>query len=55
MEQLLPLVQSKQVDITRVISHRLPLREAARAYHLFDEKQDGCTKVVFKPWIDPGC
>ncbi|GAB4813749.1 hypothetical protein N2152v2_000795 [Parachlorella kessleri] len=50
MEQLLPLVQSKQVDITPVISHRVPLREAARAYQLFDEKQEGCTKVVFKPW-----
>jgi threonine dehydrogenase-like Zn-dependent dehydrogenase len=31
---------------TRVITHRLPLSEGVRAYQLFDEKLDGCIKVV---------
>lgn len=51
MECLLPLVASKAVqDITRIITHRLPLRDAAAAYRLFDSKQEGCIKVVFRPW-----
>ena len=51
MERLLPVVASGRAgDITSVISHRLPLWDAARAYRLFDEKLEGCTKVVFRPW-----
>ena len=30
-----------------VITHRLPLDAAAEAYVMFDERRDGCTKVVF--------
>jgi threonine dehydrogenase-like Zn-dependent dehydrogenase len=30
-------------------SHRMPLDDAERAYRMFDEKADGCIKVVLKP------
>ena len=46
MERLLPLVQSKKYDFSKVISHRLPLSEGVQAYRIFDEKLDGCSKVV---------
>ncbi|MBA2874275.1 zinc-dependent alcohol dehydrogenase [Thermaerobacillus caldiproteolyticus] len=36
-------------DPTDIISHRLPLDEAKHAYEIFDEKKDGCIKVVLKP------
>jgi threonine dehydrogenase-like Zn-dependent dehydrogenase len=32
-----------------VISHTLPLEEAPRAYEMFRDKKDHCTKVVLKP------
>lgn len=49
MEKLIPLVQAKQVDITAVISHRLPLSQGVEAYKMFDQKLDGCMKVVLVP------
>ena len=46
MDQLLPVVQSKRFDLTKLISHRLPLSAGVEAYRMFDKKMDGCTKVV---------
>lgn len=50
MEQLLPLVQSKQWPFTDIITHRLPLSQGVEAYRMFDQKLDGCIKVVLDPW-----
>jgi threonine dehydrogenase-like Zn-dependent dehydrogenase len=36
-------------DPTYIISHRLPLDDAAEAYRIFQQKEDDCTKVVLKP------
>ena len=50
MERLLPLVAARAASrCAPVISHRLSLEDGPRAYALFDEKQDGCTKVVLAP------
>jgi len=46
---LLPLVRSQRHDLTSVISHRLPLAAGIDGYKIFDEKRDGCTKVVLAP------
>lgn len=35
-----------------VISHRLPLAEAPRAYASFDAREDGWGKVILRPWPD---
>jgi threonine dehydrogenase-like Zn-dependent dehydrogenase len=35
-------------DPTYVISHYLPLKDAARGYELFDQAPNACTKVVLK-------
>ena len=32
-----------------IISHRLPLEQAAEGYKLFDKQQDDCRKVVLRP------
>ena len=34
----------------QVITHELPLEQAADGYKMFNEKHDGCVKVVLKPW-----
>lgn len=49
MEELAPRLLARDPGISRVISHRLPLSDAPEAYRLFDEKRDGCTKVVLTP------
>lgn len=49
---LLDKVQKGELDPTIVITHTLPLDEAPKGYHIFNEKLDGCIKVVLKPWGD---
>lgn len=49
MPRLLPLVQRRKYDLPRLISHRLPLARGAEGYRIFDQKLEGCTKVVLRP------
>jgi threonine dehydrogenase-like Zn-dependent dehydrogenase len=48
MERLLPLVREKKYDLASIVSHRLPLADAVRGYHLFERKLEGCTKVLLR-------
>ena len=43
-DRLLSLVASGRLDPTAIVTHRLPLADAAEAYRLFDERE--ATKVV---------
>jgi S-(hydroxymethyl)glutathione dehydrogenase / alcohol dehydrogenase len=47
--QLLQAIEDGHLRADDVISHRLPLTEAPRAYEIFNKKQDNCVKVVLKP------
>jgi threonine dehydrogenase-like Zn-dependent dehydrogenase len=47
--RLLDFVRQGKIDPGFVVTHRLPLSEAPRAYKMFREKQDGCIKVVLDP------
>ena len=49
MEGLIPLARRRRDDLVAILTHRLPLAEAADAYRRFDEKRDGCIKVAFAP------
>jgi threonine dehydrogenase-like Zn-dependent dehydrogenase len=49
MAPLLKLVEDGKIDPSFVITHRVPLSDAARAYPMFIEKRDGCIKVVLDP------
>ncbi|KAG2440986.1 hypothetical protein HXX76_003839 [Chlamydomonas incerta] len=46
--QLLEMVKSGKLDPTMVITHELPIEDAPRAYKIFNDKTDGCIKVVLK-------
>ena len=50
MEPLLRRMEAGEIDPSFVITHVLPLEKAPDAYKTFREKQDGCIKVVLKPW-----
>jgi threonine dehydrogenase-like Zn-dependent dehydrogenase len=49
MAPLLKLVEDGKIDPSFVVTHRVPLSDAARAYPMFTEKRDGCIKVVLDP------
>jgi threonine dehydrogenase-like Zn-dependent dehydrogenase len=45
----LDMVVEGKIDPSFVISHRLPLEDAAEGYKLFKNHQDEVTKVVLRP------
>ena len=49
MPHLLEHIRAGRIDPRAIITHRLPLEEAPRAYELFARKQDGCIKCVLLP------
>jgi threonine dehydrogenase-like Zn-dependent dehydrogenase len=49
LRPLLERVQRRELDPSFVITHRMTLDEAPRAYEMFLRKQDGCEKVVLRP------
>ena len=51
IDDLLPLVEdpSDPLGVLDLTTHQVPLTEAPDAYRMFQEKTDGCVKVVLKP------
>lgn len=49
MKPLLAKIESGEIDPTFLITHRLPLEDAPRAYEIFKRKQENCIKVVMTP------
>lgn len=49
MRPLLERIQKGDIDPSFVITHRLKLTDAPGAYQTFQEKKDGCIKVVMTP------
>jgi threonine dehydrogenase-like Zn-dependent dehydrogenase len=46
---LIDRIQKGEIDPSFVITHKLPLSEAPHGYKIFQEKRDGCIKIVLKP------
>ena len=46
--RLLEHIQSGAIDPTFVITHRMGLADAAEGYRIFNDKEEGCEKVVLK-------
>jgi S-(hydroxymethyl)glutathione dehydrogenase/alcohol dehydrogenase len=49
IDHLITLVAEEKVTLDDVITHRVPLSEAARMYQIFNDKEDNCVKVVLTP------
>ncbi|MGY1665728.1 MULTISPECIES: hypothetical protein [unclassified Geodermatophilus] len=45
---LLERIERREIDSTRVITHRLPLTEAPHGYDVSKGKQDRCEEVVLR-------
>ncbi|HEX8348508.1 MAG TPA: zinc-binding dehydrogenase, partial [Hymenobacter sp.] len=49
IDKLLEYIIQGKVVLDDIITHRLPLAEAAHGYDIFRNKKDNCVKVVLKP------
>jgi threonine dehydrogenase-like Zn-dependent dehydrogenase len=49
LEPLLSKVEAGEIDPSFVITHRVKLEDAPKAYKTFRDKEEGCIKVVLKP------
>lgn len=49
LPELLAAIEAGKLHPNEIISHRLPLAEAAQGYQMFDKKQDHCRKVILIP------
>jgi len=48
-DDLLRRIESKQIDPSFVITHQVSLQQGPEMYKTFNDKQDGCIKVMIKP------
>jgi threonine dehydrogenase-like Zn-dependent dehydrogenase len=49
LPELLGYIEAGKLNPNVIISHRLPLAEAALGYRIFDKKEEDCRKVVLIP------
>jgi threonine dehydrogenase-like Zn-dependent dehydrogenase len=49
MRPLLERIQKGEIDPSFIVTHRLSLDEAPRGFEMFNDKRDGCVKIVLKP------
>ena len=49
IDHLIDLVETKKVTLEDIITHQVPLKDAAKMYDIFNNKEDNCVKVVLKP------
>ena len=49
IDELLRMVEAGEIVLDDVITHVLPLDDAAYGYELFNKRRDKCIKVVLKP------
>lgn len=50
-QELIPYVEdaTDPLGVTDLVTHRMPLEQAPDAYRMFQQKHDGCIKVVLEP------
>ena len=53
MPELLERIQNGDLHPEAIITHELPLSEAARGYEIFDKRKEDCRKVVLRPGTAP--
>jgi threonine dehydrogenase-like Zn-dependent dehydrogenase len=52
LPELLNHIENGDLHPDAIITHRLPLGEAARGYQIFNDKAEDCRKVVLSPALD---
>ena len=50
LDEVMALIAAGELDTSLLVSRRYPLNEILDAYRAFEEREDGCLKVVITPW-----
>lgn len=50
LEPLLQRIETGEIDPSFVVTHTVPIDQGPDMYRIFRAKDDGCIKVVLKPW-----
>lgn len=50
VEEILPLIESGQIDTRFIQTHRKPLNEILEGYEVFGKQKDGCVKWLVTPY-----
>ncbi|MHB1169976.1 MAG: zinc-dependent alcohol dehydrogenase [Longimicrobiales bacterium] len=50
LEPLLQRIEKGEIDPSFIITHTVPIDKGPEMYRTFRAKEDGCIKVVVKPW-----
>ena len=50
LEPLLQRIEKGEIDPSFIITHTVPIDKGPEMYRAFRAKEDGCIKVVVKPW-----
>jgi threonine dehydrogenase-like Zn-dependent dehydrogenase len=49
MPELLEHIAEGRLQPEAIVTHRMPLAEAARGYEIFEKKEEDCRKVILVP------
>ncbi len=49
VKPIIEMIKKGEIDATDIITHTLSLDEGSKGYSIFDNKEDGCIKVILKP------
>jgi S-(hydroxymethyl)glutathione dehydrogenase/alcohol dehydrogenase len=49
IDELIRWVEERKIRLDDIITHRVPLAEASKAYDIFRNREDDCVKVVMTP------
>ena len=49
LPELLPLIEQGLLRPEEIVTHYLPLEDAARGYEVFEKRQEDCRKIILVP------
>lgn len=54
LPDLLNLIEKGLLTPEEIVTHHMPLEDAARGYEIFEKREDGCRKVILVPGMKAG-
>ena len=54
LPDLLALIEQGLLTPEEIVTHHMPLEEAARGYQIFEQREEACRKVILVPGMQPG-
>ena len=48
------LIEQGLLTPEEIVTHHMPLEEAARGYQIFEKREEACRKVILVPGMQPG-